>query len=152
MASPKPYVITSSHWEREQIISILVANDQRPDSTYLHDIRAWVIASEEAELNSIAREPDVIAWANERGIFDQSSPAKQHSKTLEEVQELTDALAADDRPEIKDAIGDIAVTLILQAHMQGWTLGECLESAYQTIKNRKGVMKGGLFVKDGDEK
>lgn len=57
----------------------------------------------------------------------------------------------DDKPEIKDAIGDIAVTLILQAHMHGWTLGECLESAYQVIKDRKGKMVDGVFVKERSE-
>lgn len=94
-------------------------------------------------------EQNVIHWAQERGIFDKATPHSQHGKTLEEVQELTDALAANDVSEIKDAIGDIAVTLIIQAHMHGWTLAECLSAAWSEIKDRKGQMVDGVFVKEG---
>lgn len=106
------------------------------------------LCPEENQIMAIAREQDVIAWASERGIFEKATPRSQHGKTLEEVRELTDALAAGDRNETKDAIGDIAVTLIIQAHMHGWTLGECLEAAYQEIKGRKGEMVDGVFVKE----
>ena len=93
-------------------------------------------------------EQNVIHWAQERGIFDKATPDSQHGKTLEEVQELTDALKANDAPEIKDAIGDIGVTLIIQAHMHGWTLAECLGAAWSEIKDRKGQMIDGVFVKE----
>lgn len=93
-------------------------------------------------------EHKIIDWAEERGIFDKATSTSQHSKTLEEVNELTLALMTNDRPEIKDAIGDICVTLVLQATMQGWTLEECMQSAYDVIKDRKGKMVDGVFVKD----
>lgn len=96
----------------------------------------------------IARESDVIDWARDKGIFDKATPASQHGKTLEEVRELTDALAENDHLEIQDAIGDIIVTLIIQAHMNGLTAGECLDSAYDVIKGRTGRMVDGVFVKD----
>lgn len=95
------------------------------------------------------REEDIIQWARERHIFDSATPGSQHGKTLEEVQELTDALADNNEAEIKDAIGDLVVTLILQAHMHGWSLDECVEAAYQEIKDRKGRMVDGVFVKEG---
>ena len=93
-------------------------------------------------------EQNVIHWAQERGIFDKATPDSQHRKTLEEVKELTDALEANDASEIKDAISDIAVTLIIQAHMHGWSLAECLGVAWQEIKDRKGRMVDGVFVKE----
>ena len=46
-------------------------------------------------------ERNAIRWAQERGIFDKATPNSQHGKTLEEVQELSDALASNDVPEIK---------------------------------------------------
>jgi len=49
---------------------------------------------------------------------------------------------------VKDAIGDIMVTLIIQCKMQGMDLQDCLESAYNVIKNRTGKMVDGVFVKD----
>ncbi len=93
-------------------------------------------------------ESKVIEWANEKEILRKGNPISQHSKTLEEVNELEDALSKKDKPEIIDALGDILVTIIIQSEMQGLSLVECLESAYNVIKNRTGEMKGGTFVKD----
>ena len=49
--------------------------------------------------------------------------------------------------EIKDALGDILVTIIIGAELQGLKLEDCLESAYNVIKNRSGKMVNGQFVK-----
>ena len=73
---------------------------------------------------------------------------KQAEKTHEEVLELMAAIDEDDRDEIKDAIGDIMVTLIIQAKMQGMTIEECLNAAYDVISKRTGRMVNGQFLKD----
>ena len=90
----------------------------------------------------------VESWAEEKGIFDKATPMAQALKTLEETTELCTAINTDDREEIIDAMGDIMVTLIIQAKMQGLTLEECLESAYNVIAKRTGKMINGQFVKD----
>lgn len=141
-------VIARNHWERDNAISEINSAGHIPVSFYLSDIKAWLITTEESGMQAVAREKDVIQWARDRNIFETATPVSQHGKTLEEVNELTLALMTGDKAETKDAIGDIAVTLILQAHMHGWTLGECLESAYQVIKDRKGKMVDGVFVKE----
>lgn len=97
-------------------------------------------------------EQKVIAWAQERGIFEKSSPLKQAEKTIEESQELCEAvrnIGWHDRAPVKLELGDVLVTLILQAHMQGTTVGECLQLAYDKISKRTGRMQDGFFVKDG---
>ena len=104
-------------------------------------------------------EQAVIQWAGEKGIFQKATPYKQAQKTLEECGELlhaigqydaagTHAIKAKAEAEIIDAIGDVAVTIIIQAHMQGFDLAECLSSAYNVIKDRKGKMVNGQFVKE----
>lgn len=90
----------------------------------------------------------IIQWANERGIFEHGTRAGQHTKTEEEILELREAIHAKDREAIKDAIGDSVVTLINQAHMNGFTLKECVEHAYNQIKDRKGTMIDGIFIKE----
>jgi len=90
----------------------------------------------------------VIAWAEQKGIFEKGNPDAQCDKTLEEVYELHDAIKNNDREEIIDALGDILVTIIIQAEMQGLSLEECLLSAYNVISKRKGTMINGQFVKD----
>ena len=90
----------------------------------------------------------VEQWAEEKEIFDKATPMAQALKTLEETTELCTAINKKDREEIIDAIGDIMVTLIIQAKMQDLSLEECLESAYNVIAKRTGKMVNGQFVKD----
>ncbi len=90
----------------------------------------------------------VLEWANNKGIMDNSTPLDQFGKTSEEVDELYEALMTNDALETKDAIGDIVVTLIIQAKMQNLTINECLQHAYKIISKRKGKMVDGVFVKD----
>ena len=87
-------------------------------------------------------------WAQEKGILKKATPIKQAMKTQEEVTELCNAILNNDRNEIIDALGDIMVTIIIQAKMQNLKLEECLESAYNVISKRTGKMINGQFVKD----
>jgi NTP pyrophosphatase (non-canonical NTP hydrolase) len=109
-------------------------------------------------------EPLVIHWATEKGILKAGNPLAQANKTLEEVNELIEACVAQNiglekfenskgnvvntEEEIIDALGDILVTIIIQAKMQGVKLEACLESAYNVISKRTGKMIDGQFVKD----
>lgn len=92
----------------------------------------------------------IEVWAEEKGILAQATPIKQAMKTQEELTELCNAILNDDKEEIKDAIGDIVVTLIIQAKMQGLTIEECLNTAYDVISKRTGQMINGQFIKDTD--
>ena len=67
---------------------------------------------------------------------------------MEECEELLEAVAENDRLATIDAIGDIVVTLVIQCRMQRVDFIECVESAYDVIKDRKGRMINGKFVKD----
>ena len=109
-------------------------------------------------------EPLVIEWAKEKGILEKATPLAQCDKTFEEVEELCEALEAqrmglfefknskgkqvNTKFEIQDALGDILVTIIIQAEMQGLKLEDCLQSAYDVISKRTGKMVDGQFVKD----
>jgi NTP pyrophosphatase (non-canonical NTP hydrolase) len=90
----------------------------------------------------------VIEWAANKGILEKATTAAQANKTMEECQELIDAIQDDNREEISDALGDILVTIIIQAKMQNMSLVECLEGAYNIIAKRTGKMINGQFVKD----
>ena len=97
-------------------------------------------------------ECEVEHWAEEKEILSKATPMAQALKTLEECTELGVAVNNNDRAEIIDAMGDIMVTLIIQAKMQGLKLEECLESAYNVIAKRTGKMINGQFVKDDEGK
>ena len=93
----------------------------------------------------------VIAWAAQKGILENGTPIAQSCKTMEECTELIRAVAFDNKEEIVDALGDILVTIIIQAEMQGLKLKDCLESAYNVISKRTGKMVNGQFVKNSTE-
>ena len=62
--------------------------------------------------------------------------------------ELAKALLSSNHDEVIDAIGDMIVVLTNLAHMEGLKIENCIDSAYNEIKNRKGSMINGTFVKD----
>lgn len=95
------------------------------------------------------RDFDLIRkWAEEKGIYKNSDPKTQYIKLQEEAGELAKAILKKDEPEIIDALGDCVVVLVSIAHLSGYKLEECIESAYNVIKNRTGKMDNGTFKKD----
>ena len=87
-------------------------------------------------------------WAKERGIYEKGTVRGQFEKLLEEVDELKQGIENDDLNEFIDAIGDCVVVLTNMAALNGVPIEFCINSAYEVIKNRKGVMKNGTFEKD----
>lgn len=87
-------------------------------------------------------------WAVARNLIQGSTVVKQFTKLEEEITELADSIANDDRAEFIDAIGDCIVVLTIMAAQKGVNVEECIDAAWQQIKDRKGKMVDGIFVKD----
>lgn len=94
---------------------------------------------------------NVEEWSKNKGL-DKADPTKQFLKVSEEFGEIAAALARNDEDEFQDAVGDTVVTLIILAQQKGYTLEECLQKAYDVIKDRTGKMIDGVFVKSEDLK
>jgi phosphoribosyl-ATP pyrophosphohydrolase len=95
---------------------------------------------------------NVLQWGIDKGITGANGKGTRYGqadKVLEEAKETYSAVKRNDLMDVKDGIGDTAVTLILLADMYGWTLEECLLHAYNVISKRTGKMVNGVFVKDG---
>lgn len=86
-------------------------------------------------------------WGIDRGL-DKADSLMQTTKTLEEVIELQQALINKDQDEIEDAIGDIFVTLVMVCLQNNVAIEDCIAGAYQVIKDRKGKLVDGLWVKE----
>ena len=89
-------------------------------------------------------------WAIDRNLIDGSNPAAQMIKLREEVNELADAIANGDDDEFQDAIGDCFVVLTIMAAQKDFFIEDCIAGAYDEIKDRKGRMVNGVFVKEAD--
>ncbi len=91
---------------------------------------------------------NVINWANDRNLIKGAGPKDQCLKLIQEVGELSDSLCKGKSPI--DDIGDCMVVLTIIAEQSGLTIEECLSHAYNDIKDRKGKMIDGVFVKEDD--
>jgi NTP pyrophosphatase (non-canonical NTP hydrolase) len=87
-------------------------------------------------------------WHHDRNLIDGSTDKDQYMKLIQEAGELSDSICKG--KDIRDDIGDMMVVLINIAERNNLTLTECLETAYNDIKDRKGKMVNGVFVKEAD--
>lgn len=91
----------------------------------------------------------IKGWAIERNLHT-ADPNKQILKLIEEVGELSSAMARSDEWKTADAIGDIYVVLTILSMQLGLNIESCVDAAYDEIKDRKGKMVNGVFVKESD--
>lgn len=121
---------------------------------------------------------EIIMWGHNKGIIKFSTSDAQASKTLEEVEELRthaaqlkflrdtvvpaflrlptinavgdllNKLEADLLSKLVDDYGDVFVTLVMGAEIEGIDVRSAIASAYNEIKDRKGEMRAdGKFHK-----
>ena len=69
-------------------------------------------------------------------------------KIVEEVGETCRAILKEDTLEAVDGIGDCVVVLTNLAELLDYPIEECIEAAYNEIKDRKGKMDNGTFKKN----
>jgi NTP pyrophosphatase (non-canonical NTP hydrolase) len=115
-------------------------------------------------------ELDIVRWSEQRKIIPNSNALSQSRKTLEECGELLEAtsklkLLMELQPhlpdevfqkahsyimdELRDAVGDVGVTLINVCALADVDFTTCLKGAYETIKHRKGtLLPNGIFQKE----
>jgi len=87
-------------------------------------------------------------WHHDRNLIDGATDKDQFAKLIQEAGELSDNICKGN--DIRDDIGDMMVVLINIAERNGITISECLKTAYNDIKDRKGKMVDGVFVKEAD--
>ena len=88
-------------------------------------------------------------WHKDRNLINGSSDKDQYLKLIQEAGELSDSLCKG--KDIRDDVGDMMVVLINIMVRNNLTINECLSVAYNEIKDRKGKMIDGVFIKEGDE-
>ena len=81
-----------------------------------------------------------------RPLYDKLQKDAKFMKLIQECGELSDNICKN--KDIADDIGDIMVVLINIAERNGVTLEDCLAVAYDDIKDRKGKMVDGVFIKE----
>lgn len=91
-------------------------------------------------------EQKIVQWHYDRNLIDGANDKDQFMKLIQECGELSDNICK--QRDIRDDIGDIIVVLINITERNGLTLEECMQVAYNDIKDRKGRMVDGVFIKE----
>lgn len=91
---------------------------------------------------------NVVNWHYDRNLIEGSTDKDQTLKLAQELGELSDSVCKG--KNIKDDIGDMLVVMLNIAERNNVSLQDCLQKAWDDIKNRKGKMVDGIFVKEGD--
>ena len=92
---------------------------------------------------------NIKKWGAERGITD-GDPSRQLNKLMEELGELAEGFNKKVPEQIEDSLGDMFVVMTLFAEQNGLNIVDCIQSAYETIKDREGKNVDGVFVKNKD--
>ena len=90
----------------------------------------------------------ITQWFYDRNMIEGSDNIHQYHKLIQECGELSDNLIKN--KDRRDDYGDIMTVLIGMMERDGYTVQECLEKAYEDIKDRKGTMINNVFVKEAD--
>lgn len=89
----------------------------------------------------------IRGWASAKGLYDKGDVKTQFVKLQEESGEIARSIIKQDLDGLKDGIGDTIVVLTNLAHLAGFTVEECIDAAWNEIKDRTGEMKNGSFQK-----
>ena len=92
---------------------------------------------------------NIIQWHHDRNLIKGSTDKDQLAKLVQEMGELSDSICKE--KDVRDDIGDMIVVLLNIAERNNVTLEECLDQAWNDIKDRKGRMVDGIFIKEGDD-
>lgn len=90
----------------------------------------------------------IVQWHHDRNLINGATDKDQYMKLIQEAGELSTNICKG--KDVKDDIGDMIVVLINIAERNKVSITECLETAYNDIKDRKGRMVDGVFIKAGD--
>ena len=91
---------------------------------------------------------NVKIWAEEKKLLKKENSQAQMLKVLEEVGETAGALLKGKKGDIIDGLGDSFVTLIILCYQLELEPEECLQAAWDEIKNRKGKTINGTFIRE----
>ena len=91
----------------------------------------------------------IKGWAVDRNLHT-ADHVKQALKLGEEFGELCQGIVKGNEEQIKDSLGDMMVVMVILSMQLGLEIEDCLYHAYDEIKDRRGKMVDGIFIKESD--
>ena len=153
LATPHSCLASDSYYVRHVYSSGMLGHINAYNDDYgvrpLCNLKSETLVSvpgEEKEMNITEL---IKKWATDRNIIS-GNPKAQMTKLMEEVGELANGINKDRTEQIIDSIGDTYVVLVILCMQLDLDINDCIKAAYEEIKDRKGKMVDGLFVKEED--
>ena len=97
-------------------------------------------------MNTEDYEQRIVGWHHDRNLIEGATDKDQLCKLVQEVGELSDNICKG--RSVADDIGDCIVVLINIAERHELSLADCMAVAWNDIKDRKGKMVDGIFIKE----
>ena len=107
-----------------------------------------IMSDSRKNCDTMCRFDKIRLWANDRGLYSAGDTKTQTLKLMEEAGEICRAVLKVDKQATMDGIGDCVVVLTNLAELAGTSIEDCIDLAYEEIKNRTGKMSNGTFKKD----
>ena len=141
--------ISSSKYSNERCYVYNRAFARWFDNNNAHKTRVGGIMSDSRKTcETMCRFDKIRMWANDRGLYSAGDTKTQTLKLMEEAGEICRAVLKVDKQATMDGIGDCVVVLTNLAELAGTSIEDCIDLAYDEIKNRTGKMSNGTFKKD----
>tara|TARA_Y100001951_G_C11284817_1_gene267925 strand:- start:208 stop:648 length:441 start_codon:yes stop_codon:yes gene_type:complete len=106
----------------------------------------WITVQENLSTDDYVKK--IVGWHHDRNLIDGSTDKDQFAKLIQEAGELSDNICKGE--DVSDDIGDMIVVLLNIAERNKLSLADCLSKAWDDIKDRKGRMVDGIFIKETD--
>lgn len=91
----------------------------------------------------------IQGWAIDRNLHT-ADHVKQALKLGEEFGELCQGIVKGNEEQIKDSFGDMYVVMTILSMQLGLEIEDCVYHAYDEIKDRRGKLVDGVFIKESD--
>lgn len=134
--------VETVHGVKESVTTTSYPENMTIDDSSVHYSTCSIYSYAELYVNKI------VQWHHDRNLIEGSSDKDQFCKLMQEAGELSDNICKG--KDVSDDIGDMIVVLLNIAERNGLSLRDCLAKAWDDIKDRKGRMVDGIFVKEGD--
>ena len=128
----------------EWILQNVQSSQFGPSTCYIYN-KAF---TKEFAKDNISSFNKIRDWAKQRNLYQKGDSKTQYVKLIEEAGELAQALLKQNKPEIKDAIGDMVIVLANLSELEGFKIEDCIDESFNVISKRTGKMVNGTFVKD----
>ncbi len=95
---------------------------------------------------------NIIKWSGEGRVGSTDDAREEQIRLMGIMGKLSYGVLLHDRDKIKEAIGEMVINLIVLSKHTSVDIEEAIECEYNKIKEQRGVIISGVFIKIPEDK